>query len=237
MRFKNLLIISLILTFVKYALMNSLPTEDKIPLYLSIEVDHQINKRQIFEFILNNLMNLVKKYPQNTQIKADYEDLIGQRMFELREPDSWHITTLYIGNDTSKLETDFYKKFRENNGIQIKLLSFVYIPGRLISAPVFVDYDLIENKYPHMTLILGGKSRPVDSNYLLKSVFFENENLRLLYENGSMKDPGFFFETELDNVNLDYEDIKQTEIFEKAYVIKSKYTVRRMLGKTKKNYE
>jgi hypothetical protein len=212
-------------------------THEEIPLYLSIEVNHDINKRQIFDFLLNNLMILIRKFPQNYQIRSDYEDLLGQRMFILIEPDSWHITTLYIGEDKEKLETDYFKKFEEGKEIRIKLLSFAYIPGRLVSAPVFIDYNLIENKFPHMTLILGGKSRAVDSNYLLKSLFSDNINLRLLYDDGKIKDESFLFEIELDNIVLDYVDIDQKEEFEKVYFIKSKYSVKRMIGKTKKNYE
>lgn len=216
---------------------NTVAIDDRYPLYLSIEVDHNINKRQIYDFLLNNLMSLVKKYPHNTQIRADYEDLIGQRMFELREPDSWHITTFYIGNDTSKLESEYYKNFFENKEVPIKLLSFAYIPGRLIASPIFVDYNLIENKFPHMTLILGGNSRAVDSNYLLKALLNDDENLKLLYQNGSINDPKFLFETELRNISLDYVDIGNKETFDNVYFIKSKYTVKRMIGKTKKNYE
>ena len=231
---KYCFLISFIIFSLKFIFMK---TEEDVPLYLSIEVNHHHYNKHIHNFILKNLKILRDTYPNNSQINSDYIHLLEKNQRILKNPDSWHVTTLYIGHDLNKLETSYYKDFEEDVEVKIPLLSFAYIPGRLIATPVFLEYTNIENKLPHMTLVLGGKSKAVDSNYLLKSVFSYSEELKLIYENGLMNDPLFTLNLELKNIKINYEYINEEEIFENAYLIKTNHYVKEMIGRTRKNYD
>ena len=47
-----------------------------------------------------------------------------------------HITTLFIGKDSSKLQTKYYKSFTKGAIINIKVTALVYVPDRILTAVI-----------------------------------------------------------------------------------------------------
>jgi hypothetical protein len=209
--------------------------KEKIPIYLSIETDSNKIRNLILDFILDNLNILSIEYPYNFQIKRDIDDLSSTIDKKFHEPNSWHVTTYYIGQEKNRLDSPFYKNFIEDIKVDLNLFSFAYIPGNLIASPIFTDFTLIANPIPHMTLMLGEKANAVDSNFLLKSVFNYNEYLKILYKSKLIIDESYRDIVELKNLKVEYPN--KTKTYKEVYFIKSKFYIKDIEGKTKINFD
>lgn len=230
-----LISITILINIINSTFLKELENSEKIPIYLSIETDSDKNRISILNFILKNLNILSLKYPNNIQIEQDIYDVTKNLGENLHEPNSWHLTTYYIGQDERKMNSRFYKDFKENVQINLNILSFAYIPGQLISTPIFTDYDLIENSVPHMTLMFGGNAKAVDSNFLLKSVFKNNNYLNYLYLSRLLNDKDFTTDIEFRDFEIYFPD--RTEVYKKVYFIKSEFYIEDIEGFTKINYD
>ena len=67
----------------------------------------------------------------------------------------------------SKNETDAYKNFHEGDKIEVEVHGIIYVPNKLVAGYVFPKY-VIDNKYPHMTVLLN-QWPAVNSNMALES--------------------------------------------------------------------
>jgi hypothetical protein len=230
---KLLLLITLILTINQ--LIISANTDSKIPEYLSIETDTSTSRPQVLEFLKQGLEALLAKY-ENDDIRSDYNDLFVKKTpFIFKEPNSWHTTCLYIGQNYSQLNTTIYKKFYENIPIDIVTSTLIYIPKKIISGPVFFkNFDLIQNQFPHITLMLGSY-RAVDSNYVMRAIFDDNEYFKSLYKYGVIEDTTFTMVQTVKDVKIVFDDLKLEDNVKTVYVIKTG-KVLNLNGYTKKNY-
>jgi len=210
--------------------------ENRIPKYLAIEVNRTEHFHEVYEFLQDNIFHILTEYPKNPQTKADFDDLFEEEMKHLIEPKTWHVTVLNINENKSKLKSEIYKNFVENQTVEINISTLIYVPGKIIVAPVFLDFGEIENTIPHVTLILGQKFRPIDGNYILNSLFIENRELRALYDEGFIKDPSFQINLELNHLRVIYEDKKKQEFLDHVYLIKYDGHLK-LKGITKKIYE
>lgn len=210
---------------------------ERIPKYLSIEANRTEHYHEVYEFLQDNLFHILTEYPKNPQVKADFDDLFETELKHLKEPKTWHATVLSVDNNKEKLNSEIYKNFEENKEIEINISTLIYVPGKIMVAPIFLDFPAgFENRIPHITLMLGGKFRPMDGNFILKSLFIENKELKALYEEGFIKDPAFQVNLELNHVRMLYEDKKKQEIFDHVYLVKYDSHLR-IKGITKKIFE
>lgn len=210
--------------------------ENRIPKYLTIDVNRTEHVNEVYEFLQDNIFHILTEYPNNRETKADFDDLFEAEMKNLVEPKTWHITVLNINEDKSKLNSEIYKNFVENQLVEINISTLIYVPGKIMVAPVFLDFAGIENTIPHVTLILGKNFRPIDGNFILNSLFIENRELRALYDEGFIKDPSFQINLELNHVRVIYEDKKKQEFLNHVYLIKYDSHLK-LKGITKKIYE
>jgi hypothetical protein len=205
--------------------------DEKIPEYLGIEV-HTCKYRQfIRKFTTNSLREIYNKFRNHDTI-LNLLDLLDHTDKIQREPNSWHVTTLYIGDDLSKLDSPIYKHFKEDINVEIKISTLIFIPNKIIISPVFIENIEFENKYPHVTLFVG-KYDNFESNNVLKAVF-ELPEYKQLYEAGKFKDENFLINAEINNLEVTLND-GHKEIIEKAYVFKGD-DLTLLQGKTKKVY-
>ena len=207
----------------------------KTPEYLSITSDSNSYRSLIYDFIVTNLRKLAQTHSDDERIKNDLTDIISLSHLKFKEPDSWHITCLYIGNNETALNDSIYKNFEERVQVNFFFSNMIYIPGKILTAAVFPNYSLIHNKFPHVTLLLG-EYKAVDSNYVLKSIFDNNEQMKLLYLNGSMKNRDYLINVNLDNVNIKFDSTGREEVVPRIYVIKSNAYLD-LIGFTTKNYK
>lgn len=176
-----------------------------------------------------------KTHSDNGEIAKDYQNFSDNLSIKYKEPDSWHVTCLYMGRSKAFLNHRIYKAFREGINLKININTLIYIPGKIITTPVFLEnFDLIDNKFPHMTLMLGSY-KAVDSNYVLKALFGENSSLAELYTAGKIKDSTYQIDKEIDDVKVDFNNKKRgIDIVEKVYLIKFKKEIS-LVGTTKIN--
>jgi hypothetical protein len=178
-------------------------------------------------------LRLIYTRTEEAVILAELMDLMDRSDKLMHEPVSWHTTCLYIGNDMSKLDSPIYKNFIEGVQVDLKVATFVYIPGKIIAAPVFPDYKYIENKFPHITLFTGTYSA-ADSNSVLKAVFGDNAIYKSYYDGGLLKKDNWFINDELSNVEITLTNGTK-DIAEKVYILKFE-EFRVLDAVTKKNY-
>jgi hypothetical protein len=191
--------------------------DEELPIYLSIETDPSKDE-YIESFIIQRLMAISLK-AQNQDVNEDIRDILIEGHELLRKPNSWHTTTYYVGKNPKRTESPFYNDFKEDVHVELNLSTFVYIPGKIIAAPVFPDYKLIDNKYPHMTLMVGSYTA-VESNAVLSTVF-ELVKYKELYENGKLHDDSFELYEEFTNLEVTKFDGSK-DIVKKAYIIKTR---------------
>jgi hypothetical protein len=185
--------------------------------------------------IISNLKEISQKFGDNREILNDLNLIKSMSSKNWREPDSWHTTCLYVGQNTSALYDPIYVNFVEGVQIDLDVNTMIYIPNKIISAPVFPNYKLIQNKFPHITLLMG-KYQAVDSNYVMEAAFGgADEQLRMLYQNGFIKDASNNLNIELNNVKITFGQGGRTETVPKLYLIKPGKNFK-FEAFTKKNY-
>mmetsp|Transcript_17475 Transcript_17475/g.12494 ORF Transcript_17475/g.12494 Transcript_17475/m.12494 type:complete len:147 (-) Transcript_17475:143-583(-) len=83
-------------------------------------------------------------------------------------PNSYHVTSLFIGGNKSKLKTPAYEYFQEGQKVDVVVRAVIYIPGSLVTGLVFPKFE-IENEFPHLTLMCSNKYKPVMSNAMIQA--------------------------------------------------------------------
>ena len=223
--------------FLLFIYLRSISTE-KIPEYLSIETETSLVRENVYDFIRKAMETLILSYPDDSQIQNDYIKIFnskGLSLSKFREPNSWHTTCLYIGKNYSQLNSYIYKNFEEGREINLSTSTFLYIPNKIMTSPVFIEnFNLIDNKYPHITLMIS-KFRAVDSNYLLKSLFDNDPELSLLFREGKIESDEQLLNIKKKNVKIFFEDLNKSEYVDKVYILKNG-DVLNLNGITKKNY-
>jgi hypothetical protein len=209
--------------------------KDKIPVYLSIKADTLESRPSIYNTIKEHLQEIIIKYGDDYEILKDIEDISSNPRVIFSEPDSWHITCFYVGNNASALQDPIYLEFKEGIKVDIDISTIIYIPQKIISAPVFPNYSPIQNKFPHVTMLLGSYSA-VDSNYVLEAVFGgKYTELQLLYQDGFIKEHSNLLNIELNDVEIVFGNPRKREVVPKLFIIKLGNNLK-LKGKTKKNY-
>lgn len=154
------------------------PRTRDIPVYIGIDLKLSLEP-SLLKLVLNGLSEIYSFYPNNT-IKKDIEEIsklsassLSNSMWKF--PNSLHITILFIGGDRGKSESKEYLAFTENKKFTIELTHLVYCAKGVICAYAAVPNDLlIENKFPHVTLLVSNKP-PKYSNTILQYVNFNED--------------------------------------------------------------
>jgi hypothetical protein len=73
---------------------------------------------------------------------------------------------MFMAGQKHKLESSIYKNYLEGVQEKLTVCAVVYVPGRILAAVCFPKAP-VENEFPHMTLMLGGKWTAKLSNSVL----------------------------------------------------------------------
>ena len=78
------------------------------------------------------------------------------------------MTQLFVGGNKTTMSSPIYQNYVEGVSVAVTVPAVVYVPGRILTAICFPKAE-VDNEFPHMTLMLGGKWKPVLSNAVLKA--------------------------------------------------------------------
>jgi hypothetical protein len=221
---------------ISFILLINLLSCQRIPEYLSIKASTGKSRELVYEYMSRGFEGLIDEFDDDdSEVEENFFDIFIRKI-NFAEPDSWHTTCLYIGKNYSQLNSTIYKEFIPNVEVPLEAYSMIYIPEKIITAPVFFNnFTLIDNKYPHITVMLGSYAA-VDSNYVLRAIIEQNENMRLIYESGMLRDPDVEFKFAIDNLNITFDSSqREPEIVERTYIIKMKKPLQ-LDGVTTYNY-
>ena len=73
---------------------------------------------------------------------------------------------MFMAGQKHKLESHIYKNYQEGVQEKLTVCAVLYVPGRILTAVCFPKVP-VENEFPHMTLMLGGKWTAKLSNSVL----------------------------------------------------------------------
>jgi len=142
-----------------------------LPLYLGLFAMEDPSF-EVKEYILRGLELLSKTYPYERALVNNYNELKDGTASNLTYSTTFHITTLYIGNNFKKKETEYFKSFRENVVIDLDIVGFVIVPNKVVAAICYPDQSIIkiDNRFPHITL-MKGQWPPKSSNDVMEALF------------------------------------------------------------------
>ena len=130
----------------------------------------------ILEFIKENQKDLTENIEEIESIITVAQNFINNKKTEKYTiPHTFHITTYFKGKTKWDESNLAFKQFIENKSISIKAFALVVVPSRIVTLAVIPDC-FVNNKYPHITTILGSYSA-YDSNTVLNEIF--DEKLKL----------------------------------------------------------
>ena len=72
-----------------------------------------------------------------------------------------------MGGNKRKAENPIYSNYEDGKQVNFGIRGVLYVPGRILTGIAFLKAD-VENKFPHMTLMISQKYAAVVSNEVLK---------------------------------------------------------------------
>lgn len=165
--------------------------------YLSIDFEGVEYQEQILKQItLNALKEIDKKFNlkeesstkelidllENNKIN-EIESELGFKFPHKNKSDHWHLTTFFKSKQRTELSEEAKKavlEFEKNKIVAVKVLSFIYIPDKILILLCKPDCAF-QNKYAHITLLIKNVS-PVFSNVVLETVLESDEYFKKDYE-------------------------------------------------------
>lgn len=83
-------------------------------------------------------------------------------------PKSFHITTLFHSKHYDK-NSPILKSFQNDKEAKVNIAGMAIVPNNIVTLIVLTD-ELVDNKYPHITFLIGNY-KPVVSNNVMISLF------------------------------------------------------------------
>ena len=160
-------------------------------IYLGVDFNKTENNNLKQEIIKNYIYDLIKNYPEELSFKdlpfyfeEDSEKELNNNKKEnkiWKNPNSIHITTLFIGNKGYIKNNNILNNFKEDEEVKVNILGLIIIPYKIAICIVKIDI-FCDNEFPHITLSIGDY-KPKNSNDVLDILFGKNGKYKDLYFN------------------------------------------------------
>jgi hypothetical protein len=158
----------------------------RVPTYLGIFAAKNIDK-DISKYVSAGLVLAKQKFPEDQGIDKCLDGMGSNKpSFEvIKDP---HVTTIFVGNNTSQTKSECYTTFKENLKMEIDICAMAVVPGKIATGICFPDQSVIkiENEFPHVTLMKGSWA-PKMSNDLLVALCSKGGPLNKEWANGDLK--------------------------------------------------
>lgn len=149
----------------------------KTPLYLASFLESALDITQRMSRIIKDVCFGLNDV-QDENVSHLRKGLKGQDLpYPYKWAKSFHVTTLFIGNNERQLNHPIFKNYMKTKGEaqkseKIFLNAVVIVPKKLVCAICFPRFA-VDNTWPHVTL-LTGTWKPKHSNDVLKQLFEDN---------------------------------------------------------------
>jgi hypothetical protein len=160
-------------------------------IYLGVDFNKTEKNNLKQEIIKNYIYDLIKNYPEELSFKdlpfyfeEDSEKELNNNKKEnkiWKNPNSIHITTLFIGNKGYIKNNNILNNFKEDEEVKVNILGLIIIPYKIAICIVKIDI-FCDNEFPHITLSIGDY-KPKNSNDVLDILFGKNGKYKDLYFN------------------------------------------------------
>eukprot|EP00345_Euplotes_harpa_P008239 CAMPEP_0168333156 /NCGR_PEP_ID=MMETSP0213-20121227/9419_1 /TAXON_ID=151035 /ORGANISM="Euplotes harpa, Strain FSP1.4" /LENGTH=316 /DNA_ID=CAMNT_0008337385 /DNA_START=287 /DNA_END=1233 /DNA_ORIENTATION=+ len=140
--------------------------------YIGLRVDEEDPEYVVEQFIKSSLQKLSQKFPELAELYENYSkiDSLGWKM----PSPPYHITSLFVNRDKKKLDQDEYLQFKEGVFEQISMKGFFLVEDFIMTSIAFPRLTRVENKIPHMTLLIK-EGKAYDSNAALETMIFSKK--------------------------------------------------------------
>jgi len=78
------------------------------------------------------------------------------------------VTTCFVGGNKKKASSELVSSFKEGEAVEVDIRAVIYIPDEIIIGVTFPKIQ-VENEFPHVTLMVSKKFKPVESSAVLQA--------------------------------------------------------------------
>jgi hypothetical protein len=145
--------------------------DSKKVIFLGLELSDFDFESKIL-IMLHEASELIWSYFKDNYIDKFYKDVYNPNT-NWRYPKTFHVTSLFIGNDERMKEDEIYVNYKDGVSVIIDFVGLIIVPNRLVACICFPDYN-VKNKIPHMTTLID-QWEPKSSNDVLESLFINGD--------------------------------------------------------------
>lgn len=102
---------------------------------------------------------------------------------------TYHVTTMFLGKEAWKVDSEIFKAYHEGQKVDIPIRALLFIPGKIMTGVCFPSTP-IENKMPHMTLLLGAWQAKNSNDALEATCSKPSQPFFELYEKAKKQEMG-----------------------------------------------
>ena len=126
---------------------------------ISFHEDRNLNKK-LRKILVDDISLLRQKFNTNNVIDTlesirEVWTRSKKDSYGWKKPNDYHLTTFYIGNDEDKTEKKMFREFEEDQSVSVDMYALVLVPGKIVTGICFTEYQAIENRCPHVTLMVN----------------------------------------------------------------------------------
>ena len=153
-------------------------------LYLGILIDNDLLYLKLSPY----LKKLKEKINSNEIILPSFENFNENESNGIYKfAKHFHITTLFLGKKNKNKNNNIYKNFVNGKKTFVKIYGLIIVYEKIMIL-ICKSEEEIDNKFPHITFMIGKEYKPVNSNDVLETLFEKNEDLKKIYEENVIKE-------------------------------------------------
>jgi hypothetical protein len=153
-------------------------------LYLGILIDNDLLYLKLSPY----LKKLKEKINSNEIILPSFDNFNENESNGIYKfAKHFHITTLFLGKKNNNKNNNIYKNFVNGKKTNVKIFGLIIIYEKIMIL-ICKSEEEIDNKFPHITFMIGKEYKPVNSNDVLETLFEKNEKIKNIYEENVIKE-------------------------------------------------
>ena len=139
--------------------------------FLGLQLDQTNIENRIIK-ICEDGSQIIWNYFKDKCVDDFYFDLY-KKISKWYYPKSFHVTTLFIGNNPEMRNDEIYIRYKDNEIVNVDIVGFVFVPDKLLACLTLQNYN-VKNRIPHMTTLLN-QWKPQNSNDVLEAIFINGD--------------------------------------------------------------